>query len=377
MTRKHTPLAWIAFAALLATPLSAQTPSRRDRGRAIDSIVEAARTARSIPGVAVAVVRGSDTILIRGYGLADVENDVAMTPDAVFQIASVSKQFTAAAILRLAEQGRLSLDDDLTRFMPDFVTSGRHVTLYHLLAHTHGMQEYNRPEVHGQLALPFGHQRFLELMKDQPFDFPVGERYLYRNTGYYFAAMIVEQLGGREGSTGGGAGPITSRRFGDYLAEQLFEPAGLVSTSDCRDRPVVRRRVHGYGTEDDHLVNAAPLHWSWALGVGSLCSTVRDLVRWNAALHGGRILEPATYQRMITPATLNDGSRTQYGLGLGIGELAGRRLIAHGGGAPGFSTNLAYFPDEQLTIAVLTNLETGQAGVITRDIAAVALGKQP
>lgn len=135
--------------------------------------------------------------------------------------------------------------------------------------------------------------------------------------------------------------------------------------------------MHGYGTEDDRLVNAAPLHWSWALGVGSLCSTVRDLVRWNAALHGGRILEPATYQRMITPAPLNDGSRTQYGLGLGISELAGRRSIAHGGGAPGFSTNLVYFPDERLTIAVLTNLETGQAGVITRDIAAVVLGKQP
>jgi len=373
-----TPFGSIGFATLLLVPgLSAQVPSRSAQVRAIDSIVEAARKARSIPGVAVAVVRGSDTILIKGYGLADVENDVRMSADAVFHLASISKQFTAAGILRLAEQGKLTLDDDLTRFVPDFVTNGRHVTLYQLLAHTHGMQEYNRPEVHGQLALAFSNQRFLELMKDQPFDFPVGERYLYRNTGYYFAAMIIEQLGGREGSTGGGAGPITGRRFGDFLEEQLFKPAGLTSTLDCLDRPVLRGRVHGYATDDGRLVNAAPLHWTWAKGVGSLCSTVRDLVRWNAALHGGRILTPDMYRRMTTPATLNDGSRTQYGLGLGVSELAGRRLIAHGGGAPGFSTNLAYFPDERLTIAVLTNLETGQAGAIARDIAGVVLDKAP
>jgi CubicO group peptidase (beta-lactamase class C family) len=335
--------------------------------------VEAARAERGIPGVAIAIVRSADTIALKGYGQADVEHEAPVTPETVFHLASISKQFTAAAILKLAERGRLRLEDDLTRYMPEYVTNGRHVTLYHLLAHTHGMQEYNRPEVHSQFPLPFSHQRFLELMKDQAFDFPVGERYLYRNTGYYFAAMIVEQLGGREGSTGGGAGPVSSKRFGDFLRETVFDPIGMTATLDCRDRPIVKRRARGYATDNRTLVNAAPLDWSWALGVGSLCSTVVDLVRWNAALHGGRVLPPALYEQMITPATLTDGSRTSYGLGLAIGELRGRRLIAHGGGAPGFSTYLGYYPEERLTIAVLTNHEAGNAQAIHRALAEAVL----
>lgn len=370
-----------ALAVLALAPAASPLPAQRRPDAAlvarIDSIVEAARRARSIPGVALAVVRGADTIVLRGYGVSDLEHDTPAAPATVFQIGSVSKQFTAAAILRLAEQGKLTLEDDLTRFMPDYVTSGRRVNLYQLLAHIHGMQEYNRPEVYREFPLPFTHQRFLELMKDQPFDFPVGERFLYRNTGYYFAAMIVEQLGGREGSSGGGSGPITSRRFGDFLEEAFFRPAGMASTRDCRNRPLVKGRARGYDLEGSAVVNATALDWSWAFGVGSLCSTVGDLVRWNEALHGGRVLTPAMYTRMVTPATLNDGSATTYGLGLAIASVDGRRLIAHAGGAPGFSSYLAWYPDERLSIAVLTNLTTGNAGAIHRDVAQAVLAAAP
>jgi CubicO group peptidase (beta-lactamase class C family) len=370
------PAALVLLAALAAPTLTAQARRVASLGARIDSIVEAARAERGIPGVAIAIVRGTDTLALKGYGQADVENEVPVTPATVFHLASISKQVTSAALLKLVERGRVRLEDDLTLYVPDFVTNGRRVTLYHLLAHTHGMQEYNRPEVHNQLALPFSHARFLELMKDQPFDFPVGERYLYRNTGYYFAAMIIEQMGGREGSTGGGAGPITSKPFGAFLRETLFEPNGMTSTVDCRERPIVKRRAHGYSTENRTLVNAAPLDWTWAMGVGSLCSTAIDLVKWNAALHGGRVVPPALYERMITPATLNDGSRTQYGLGIAVGELRGRRLLAHGGGAPGFSTYLAYYPEERLTIAVLTNLDTGNAQGLHRALAEVVLDQR-
>ncbi len=361
----------MALSALLwVESAAAQGTGRAALERRIDSIVEAARTARPIPGVAIGVVRGNDTIALKGYGHADVEHGVAVTPETVFHLASISKQFTAAGILRLADRGKLTLEDDLTRFVPDYVTNGRRVTIYHLLAHTHGMQEYNRPEVHGEFARPFDHRRFLELMKDQPFDFPVGERFLYRNTGYYFSAMIIEQLGGREGSTGGGAGPITGKRYGDFLREAFFEPLGMTQTLDCRDRPIIKGRARGYLVENKVLVNAAPLDWSWAFGVGSLCSTVGDLVRWNTTLHGGQVLSPAMYQRMTTPAPLNDGTRTEYGLGLAPATVDGRRVFGHGGGAPGFSTQLDFYPDQRLTVVVLTNLEGGGAGAIARDIAA-------
>ena len=377
---RHTDWAIRSLAFLLVSPgydgASAQLRPRTLAQR-IDSLVEAARAVRSIPGTAVGVVLGSDTITLRGYGEADVEHHAAVTPETVFHLASISKQFTAAGILRLVDRGKLSLDDELTRFVPDFVTNGRRVAIHHLLAHTHGMQEYNRPEVYSDFPKPFNHKRFLELMKDQPFDFPVGERYLYRNTGYYFAAMIIEQLGGREGATGGGAGPITGRRYGDFLADELFRPAGMQGTSDCRDRPIVERRARGYAMEGKTLVNALPLDWSWALGVGSLCSTVRDLLRWNSALHGGRVLSKALYERMIAPAVLNDGTKTEYGLGLAVTSVDGHRVFQHGGGAPGFSTHLAYYPDDRLTIAVLTNQEAGGAGAIARDIAAVVLSAKP
>jgi CubicO group peptidase (beta-lactamase class C family) len=325
----------------------------------------------------VGVVRGNDTLALRAYGEADVEHGVAATPETVFHLASVSKQFTAAAILRLADRGRLSLEDDLGRYVPEYVTNGRRVALHHLLAHTHGMQEYNRPEVHGEFPLPFGHRRFLELMKDQQFDFPVGERYLYRNTGYYFAAMIIEQLGGREGATGGGAGPIIGRRYGDFLREEFFAPLGMTRTVDCRDRPIIKGRARGYASERGTLVNAMTIDWTWALGVGSLCATAGDLVRWTRALHDGRVLTPASYRRMITPATLNDGTRTSYGLGLAVGEVGGHRVYAHDGGAPGFSTHLAYYPDRRLTVVVLTNHEAGGAGPLGKDLALAVLAAEP
>lgn len=355
------------------TSLAAQDQSP-DLVARIDSVVEAARQARSIPGVAVAVVRGADTIVLKGYGVADLEHGAPVTANTRFQIASISKQFTAAGVLRLAEQGKLRLEDDLTRFVPDYVTNGRRVTLSELLAHTHGMQDYNRPEVQAEFPLPLTQRRFLELMKDQPFDFPVGERFLYRNTGYYFAAMIIEQLGGRAGATGGGGGPITSKPYGDFLREAFFERLGMAGTLDCRNRPVLEGRAHGYETEKGVVVNAAPLDWSWALGVGSLCSTVGDLVRWTAGLHGGKVLSPEMYARMTTPATLNDGTKTEYGLGLALAPVGGRRAIGHGGGAPGYSTTLVYYPDERLTIAVLTNHSGGNADAIHRAIVAAVFG---
>jgi CubicO group peptidase (beta-lactamase class C family) len=340
----------------------------------IDSVVEAARKARSIPGVAIAVVRGNDTVALKGYGMANLENDVPVGPETVFHLASISKQFTAAGILKLVEQGRVKLEDDLTIFVPDYVTNGRRVSIHHLLAHTHGMQEYNRPETRDQWAAPLTPAKFLALMKDQPFDFPVGERFLYRNTGYYFAGMIIEQMSGRAGATGGGGGAITGKPYGEFLRESFFAPLGMTSTVDCRNRPIIKRRSTGYTTENGVVMNIALLDLTWPFAVGSLCSTVTDLLRWSAALHGGRVLSAELYQKMTTAVTLNDGSKTEYGYGLRVSSLDGHRVLDHGGGMPGYSTHLAYYPDDRLTIVVLTNHDNGGAGPIHQQIARLVLG---
>jgi len=363
--------------ASVLTPAAGALAQARARLHRIDSLVEAYRAETHAPGVSIAVVRGTDTAALKGYGLANVELDVPATPRTVYQIASISKQFTGAAILQLVDAGKVALDDEITKYFPDYVVNGRRVTIYHLLAHTHGMQEYNRPETRADWVKPLGHQKFLDLMKDQPFDFPVGSRFLYRNTGYYFAAMIVEQMGGGRDASGGGGGPAGGKLYADYLHERIFLPNGMTDSRDCVDRPIVKNRAQGYSYESGRLLNRVSIDMSWPFGVGSLCSTVIDLVKWNAALHGGKVVSATSYQRMITPATLTDGSRTEYGLGLRVASEAGRRIIEHSGGTIGYTSHLVYFPDEQLSVAVLTNLESGGPRRLAHAIAKAVLEGSP
>lgn len=357
--------------AITSWPAGAQSQTLANR---IDSIVEDVRKARSIPGVSVAVVHGRDTIVLKGYGYANLENDVPATPQSVYQIASVSKQFTAVGILKLVERGKVSLDDRLTKYVPDHVTNGRPVTIHHLLTHTHGMQDYNRPETLDEWTRPLTHTRFLELMKDQPFDFPLGERYLYRNTGFYFAGMIIEQMSGDGRGSGGGGGSILGKPYGEALREMIFDPLGMTSTSECGNTPLIKHRAQGYALNNGEIEHTMLLDMTWPFAVGSLCSSVIDLLKWQDGLHGGRVLSPELYEQMITPATLNDGSKTEYGYGVGISDRQGHRVISHSGGTVGYSSFLSHYPDDRLTIVILTNLQGDNMGALELQIARVVLG---
>jgi CubicO group peptidase (beta-lactamase class C family) len=322
--------------------LQAQTSDPARIRAAVDSIVGAALTGGRAAGVSVGVVRGIDTLVFRGYGMADLELDVPTPERAVYEIGSVTKQFTSASILLLAEQGKLSLDDPLTKYLPEYPTQGHTVTIRRLLDHSSGIAGYTEMAAFGPLMVQrFPRDTLVKLFSAQPFKFAPGEAVAYNNSGYFLLGLIIEKL------TGG--------TYADFVKKNLFDKFGMPDSRYCGQREVIKRRAEGYDFAQGRLVPTAYLDHTWPYAAGSLCSTVWDLVAWSQALHGGRVLAPASYRLMTTPAPLNDGTRIRYAMGLINDSIGGRHVIQHGGDINGFRSAMAYFPDDQLTIAVLVN----------------------
>lgn len=324
----------------LATPAAAQHPTP---ALAVDSIVKAALQDGRVAGISVAVVKGRDTVALDGYGFADLEFDVPTPDRALYEIGSVTKQFTAAALLLLQEEGKLSLDDDVSKHLPDYPTHGRRISLRRLLDHTSGIKGYTEMPEFGELMLrKLPRDSLVKLFAAQPFDFEPGEAQIYNNSAYFLLGLIIEKASGMS--------------YGEFVKARLFEPAGMHDSRYCDERAVIKNRANGYDLgPDGKLLRAAYLDHTWPYSAGSLCSTAADLVAWNRALHGGRILSPASYQQLLTPGVLNDGTRLRYALGLALHEVAGHRVIEHGGGINGFLSSGMYFPDDDLIVIVLAN----------------------
>ncbi|KPJ84032.1 MAG: hypothetical protein AMS19_02215 [Gemmatimonas sp. SG8_23] len=353
-----------ALALLAVQPAASRGQPTRDLQAALDSAVQQYVGSPIVPGVSVAVVRGEEVLLRRGYGLVDLEWDVATPADAgaSYEIGSVTKQFTAAAVLLLAEEGLVDLDADFTDYVA-FDTGGRTIPVRRLLDHTSGIESYTDMPVFGELT-PFTLPRdtLLRLVEEEPFDFEPGTALIYNNTGFFVLGLIVEEVSGQA--------------YEDFVAERLFEPAGMDDSYYCHHELWRGRRAHGYdAVGPERLIRARYLDHTWPYAAGSLCSTVDDLVKWNQALHGGDILGPESYAVMITPTPLVDGSPVRYAMGIANQEVGGRRVLAHGGGINGFTSHLAYYPDEELSVVVLQNSTAppGPASLAT-DLVNLVLG---
>jgi CubicO group peptidase (beta-lactamase class C family) len=340
----------------------AQQPDRAALAAKVDTIARAALAAERIPGLSIAVLRGADTVVLRGWGYADLENRVPATPQTVYRIGSLTKQFTALAILQLAEQGRLSLDDTLQRFVPSFPTPGRRITIRQLLTHTSGVPSYTSIGRAWQekMRLDLPHDSLLALVRDRVPDFAPGERFLYDNTGYYLLGMVIEAAAGQP--------------YPQYLAQHLFAPLGLGATTYCDTRRVIADRAQGYQVDSTGVVNADFISMTQPFAAGSLCSSVRDLLTWQRALAADRLLRPGGYAAMSTPGRLSNGTATGYGFGLGTNALDGHRHIGHSGGINGFSAMLSAYPDDSLIVVVLANSEDANPGRIAQRIARAAFG---
>lgn len=331
----------------------------------IDAIVEAPIKAGRVAGGSVAVLKGNETIVMKGYGFADLELDVPTPPRATYEIGSITKQFTAAGILLLAEQGKLSLADEMTKFLPDYPTRGNHVTIRHLLNHTSGIKGYTElREFRDFQMLKNPREELVKLFSGKPFDFNPGDEQIYNNSAFFLLGLIIERVSGQT--------------YAEFIQQHLFDRVGMRDSYYCSERAIHKNHAHGYDTDRNVLVLKAYLDHTWPYAAGSLCSSAPDLVAWNKALHGGKVLNAESYREMTSPALLNDGTTLRYGMGISLAETDGRRTIAHGGRINGFLSESEYYPDDDLVVVVLLNT----AGPVNpRDlalqIAGAVLGKAP
>jgi D-alanyl-D-alanine carboxypeptidase len=375
--RTHGPIAGLSHILLIlvlgggvvacqaGTQISAQTQEGALWGVAliqkIDSLAEATLANGQVAALGIGEKRGDDLLLVKGYGLADIENSVPARAETVFRIGSVTKQFTAASVMQLVEDGKIGLDDPLTKFFPDYPTQGHEVTIRHLLTHTSGIKSYTGLEAWApKRTLDLSDQELMDLFKDEPFDFAPGEAYRYNNSGFYLLGMIV--------------GDVSGEGYRDYVKAHLFEPLGLAGSYYCDEQPIIPWRAEGYEAEAGELVNDALLSMNQPGAAGALCSTVPDLLTWTSALRSGQVVLPESYAQMTTKGSLNDGSEIGYGFGLGVDEFEGHPRVSHGGGINGFVTMLAHFPESDLDIVVLSNTEGEHPGQVTELIARWALG---
>ncbi len=330
---------------LLAAPacLVAQRPLNARTTAGLDSIARATLATDRVAGLTIAVSRGTQPPVIRPYGKADLALNVATPENAVYEIGSVTKQFTAVAILQLVERGRLSLDAELSALLPNVRFTGPTVTLRRLLDHTSGIPGYTEMAEFGALmpqALP--RDSLVRLIASKPRDFAPGDEMRYNNSAYFLLGLIIERASGMP--------------YEQYVASELFKRAGMTRSRYCSNTAVVPGTVQGYDLVGTALQRARYLDQRWPYAGGSLCSTARDLLAWNAALHGGRLLTAASYRELLTPGTLTDGATTRYATGLVVNDsLAGRLAIHHGGAIPGFASAAAYVPGDSLTVVVLIN----------------------
>jgi CubicO group peptidase (beta-lactamase class C family) len=337
----------LLLAAVLTVSLAAEAAAQANSAlvQRLDSIAGYWVQRKYAVGIVAAVVRGNDTLLMQSYGKADVEWDVPMPLDAMFVIGSVTKQFTAVAVLQLRDEGRLSLDDDVTKWLPDFDTRGHTVTLRHLLAHTAGIGDFTEAPEFGSLKtnIHLPRDSAYALLQRLPSQFAPGEIQIYNNSGFWLLGLVIEKASGMT--------------YEDYIGQNIFAPLGMTRSMYCNSLENVPRRAHGYFVSRDSVIRRVwTIVHTWPFAAGSLCSTVGDMVTWLQALHGGRVLSPESYAELITPSSLNDGTPLRYGMGVQVGpDPGGLMYIGHGGRAPGFWVEVGWYPDAQLAVVVMIN----------------------
>lgn len=333
---------------------------------AVDTIADRAMRAEQLPSVSIALANSSRLLISTTYGSADLENDVSAGDQTIYRIGSITKQFSAAAILRLAEQQRLSLDDSVGRYVPNLPAAVGGVTIRRLLNHTSGIRSFTAiPAFAAKERLDLSDQELLSIFVDEPFDFAPGSNFLYNNSGYYLLAIVIERL--------------TGRSYADHIRKDLLAPLGLTHTFPCDDQQLIRHRARGYTKSAGVLVNAPYISIGPPKGGGNLCSTASDLARWTQALMGGRVMRAQSYRQMIEPGKLTDGREIAYGLGLFVSVVGGRSSIFHGGGIVGFTSYVGIYSDEDLIIVGLTNSDSAHLfdGHLVRDIFHAVSGAPP
>jgi CubicO group peptidase (beta-lactamase class C family) len=303
----------------------------------------------------VLLARDGKMLYEKGFGFADAENDVPNTPQTKFRLASVSKQFTATAIMILEHEGKLKVEDPISKYVPDVPEAWGQVTLHQLMSHTGGVPENLRIALFkGLWPQPIDRDHLFDHIKKLPLDFKPGEKWSYSNTGYALLGLVIDKVSGMP--------------YGDFLKQRIFDPLEMNDTGVDNRRLVLKHRAHGYGMSNDKLVQALYIDLAQVYSAGSLYSTVEDLLKWDNGLTAGKILPPESLKRMWTPVKDN------YGYGWLIVDKP-RTIMTHDGGLPGFITTVARFPNEKVYVTVLCNLEGSAVPRVARDLVRIAMNE--
>jgi D-alanyl-D-alanine carboxypeptidase len=334
----------------------------------LDSIAGADVAEERAVGLVVAVVKGKDQLLLEAYGNADADGSVAMTANTVIPIGSVTKQFTAAAILQLRDAGRLGLDDPMTKWLPEFESRGNGVTLRHLLGHTAGIPEFGQmQELHAMRLLMNPNVTrdsvYAVISRYAP-QFPAGTMQVYSNIGYWLLGRVIEKASGMP--------------YEEYVEKRIFEPLGMTRSMYCDNSKNVPDRAYGHGMRNGVGRRAPSIVHTATYAAGAICSTARDMVTWLQSLHGGEVISQESYAEMIAASRLTDGTLLRYGMGLTVwNDSRGMKQIGHDGGGFGFSSQAWWHPDAQLAIVVLTNSEPDSTTAIAEALSAAVLPAGP
>jgi CubicO group peptidase (beta-lactamase class C family) len=321
----------------------------------VDDYLKSQMAKRHIPGVSLAVIRDGEVILASSYGQANVELSVPVTPDSVFKLASVTKTFTATAVMMLVEDGKISLDSHLAEYLPNLPSQWANVTVRQALSHTSGLADYLKaPRWSWQSSWreDLTPNEFIKFASEAPPVFAPGEGIRYSNTGFYLLGMVIEKVSGKP--------------YGQFLADRIFRPLQMTATRRDTLTETVSNRVNGYVFGGGTLRNAEYTSETWAYSEGGIISTAADLGKWDAALYTEKLVKHPTLEKMWTPAKLNNGSvavigdngagkPNYYGLGWFIGEHRGHKVIFHPGDKPGFSSTFTRLVDDRLTVILLCN----------------------
>lgn len=316
------------------------------------------------PGATVIVMRDGIPLLRAGYGRANIELGVPMQPDMVFRLGSITKQFTAVAILLLEERGQLSLQDPIERFIADYPTHGHTITVEHLLTHTAGIKSYTAmPEFWADNKQDRSVSEHIDAFKDQPIAFAPGERWDYNNSGYFLLGAIIEKVAGRS--------------YEDFLKQNIFDRLGMSHTYYDLHAKIIPGRVAGYTKGAHGLENAPYLSMMRPYAAGSLASCVDDLAKWDAALYTNDLVDQSALKRAWTPFKLTNGNDNRYGYGWSVFDYQGHTGIEHGGGIHGFTTYGLRMPESRVYVAVLMNANPPVTSPMTLGfkLAALAIGK--
>jgi CubicO group peptidase (beta-lactamase class C family) len=341
----------VAIAVVLATAAGAVA---QDTAR-MEQVIQSHVSAGTFMGT-VLVARDGKVVLDKAYGMANVEWDIPNTPATKFRLGSITKQFTAAAILLLEERGKLKVDDRIKTYLPDIPMSWERITIYNLLTHTAGIANFTSLPEYGDAKLRLTPvDKTIASLRDRVLDFGPGEKMSYSNSGYIVLGAIIEKVAGQS--------------YEKFVVDNLFTPLGMSDSGYDSNSAIIKRRANGYVRGPAGFANATYIHMSIPHAAGALYSTTADLLKWEQALFAGKVVSKASLDRMITPF------KNDYGLGITSTVVNGRRVVAHGGGIDGFNTMLAYYPDSKTVVVVLSNVAGGVPGTLSTQLGALMHGE--